>query len=122
MQNIRKLTLIMVGMTLSYGILAWYLPISIKPVDTRIWTILCGLSICNLIAAIVSTRLVNPMSPPAAMQVRLIVSVALLESIAVFGFVLRILGSHPQPLIPFFVVPAVVILVLITPRTRAYGG
>lgn len=121
MHNVRSMTLIMVGMTICYGILAWYLPISIKPVDTRIWTIMCGLSVCNLIAAFVSTRLVNPITPPAAMQQRLIVSVALLESIAVFGFILRVLGSHPQPLIPFFVVPAIAMLVFITPRTKVLG-
>jgi hypothetical protein len=59
------------------------------------------------------------MLPANMAKTRLIISLALMESAALMGFVLRMMGSKPLTLLAFFIAPVVAIGLLILPRALA---
>jgi hypothetical protein len=52
-------------------------------------------------------------------KTRLIISLALMESVALMGFTLRMMGSKPIAILAFFIAPFVAIALLVLPRALA---
>lgn len=114
--SLRLLTIVMMGLCIFYAVMAFQLPVAMKAVDASVFTALSILSGIGVLGGIVNALLTGPMLPLNTTKTRLIVSLALMESAAVSGFVLRTMGLPASQVIAFFVVPVVCIGIFVLPR------
>jgi len=114
--SLRLLTIVMMGLCVFYGVIAFQMPVATKPIEPTVFTALSIVAGLGVLAGIVNALLTGPMLPPATTKTRLIISLALMESAAVSGFVLRTMGLSANQLVAFFVVPVVCIGIFVLPR------
>lgn len=114
--SLRLLTIVMMSLCIFYAVIAFQMPVAMKPVDASVFTALSIVAGLGVLAGIVNALLTGPMLPPSTTKTRLIISLALMESAAVSGFVLRTMGLPASQVIAFFVVPVVCIGIFVLPR------
>jgi hypothetical protein len=116
--SLRLVTIVMMGMCVFYGAMAFQMPVETKVVDQSTFLVLNVLA-GRLVGGIVNALLTSPMLPANMAKTRLMISLALMESAVVTGFVLRMLGAQPTSVLPFFIAPVVAIGLLVLPRALA---
>jgi hypothetical protein len=109
----------MMGMCVFYGAMAFQIPVETKVVDPSTFLVLNVLAGIGLVGGIANALLTSPMLPANMAKTRLMISLALMESAAVTGFVLRMMGAQPTSVLPFFIAPVVAIGLLVLPRALA---
>ena len=117
--SLKLVTIAMMGRCVFYGALAFQMPVETKVVDQSTFLVLSILAGLGLLGGIGNALLTSPMLPANMAKTRLIISLALMESAAVTGFVLRMMGAQPTAVLPFFIAPVVAIGLLILPRALA---
>lgn len=117
--SLKLVTIVMMGMCVFYGALAFQMPVATRVVDQSTFLVLSILAGLGLLAGVGIALLTSPMLPANMAKTRLIISLALMESAALMGFVLRMMGSKPLTLLAFFIAPVVAIGLLILPRALA---
>jgi len=117
--SLKKLTFVMMGMCVFYGATAFQMPVEAKTVDANINLVISIMAGIGLVGGIANALLTSPMLPANMAKTRLIISLALMESAAVMGFVLRMMGAQPTSVLPFFIAPVVAIGLLVLPRALA---
>ncbi|MFM2223177.1 MAG: hypothetical protein RLZZ78_1434 [Armatimonadota bacterium] len=117
--SLKKLTFVMMGMCIFYGATAFKFPVTAKTVDPNLTLALSIMAGIGLVGGIINALLTSPMLPANMAKTRLIISLALMESAAVMGFVLRTMGAQPTSVLPFFIAPVIAIGLLILPRALA---
>ncbi len=114
--SLRLLTIVMMGLCIFYAVIAFQMPVGTKQVDPSVFAALSIVAGLGVLAGIVNALLTGPMLPPSTTKTRLIISLALMESAAVSGFVLRTMGLPASQLLAFFAVPVVCIGIFVLPR------
>ena len=117
--SLRLVTIVMMGMCVFYGAMAFQMPVETKVVDQSTFLVLNVLAGIGLVGGIVNALLTSPMLPANMAKTRLMISLALMESAAVTGFVLRMMGAQPTSVLPFFIAPVVAIGLLVLTRALA---
>jgi hypothetical protein len=117
--SLKLVTIVMMGMCVLYGALAFQMPVTLKTVDTNITLAISIMAGIGLVGGIANALLTSPMLPANMAKTRLIISLALMESAAVMGLVLRMMGAQPTSVLPFFIAPVVAIGLLVLPRALA---
>ena len=105
--SLRLVTVVMMGMCVFYGAMAFQLPVETKVVDQSTFLVLSILAGLGLLAGVGNALLTSPMLPANMAKTRLMC------------FVVRMMGSKPLPVLPFFIAPVVAIGLLILPRALA---
>ena len=117
--SLRLVTIVMMGMCVFYGAMAFQIPVETKVVDPSTFLVLSILAGLGLLGGVGNALLTSPMLPANMAKTRLMISLALMESAALMGFVLRMMGSQPTSVLPFFIAPVVAIGLLVLPRALA---
>ena len=114
--SLKLITIVMMGMCLMYGAMAFQMRFENRVVDPTLFLVLSVFAGLGLLGGIINALLTSPMLPASTAKTKLIISLALMESAAVMGFVLRSMGASPTSIVAFFIVPVIAIGVLILPR------
>ena len=117
--SLRLVTIVMMGMCVFYGAMAFQMPVETKVVDQSTFLVLSIFAGLGLLGGVGNALLTSPMLPANMAKTRLMISLALMESAAVTGCVLRMMGSQPTSVLPFFIAPVVAIGLLVLPRAQA---
>jgi hypothetical protein len=115
--SLKLITVVMMGMCLFYGAMAFQMQFESRIVDPALFIGLCVFAGLGLVSGLVNALLTSPMLPATTAKTKLIISLALMESAAVTGFLLRVLGSEPKTVAVFFIAPVIAIGLLILPRS-----